>query len=243
MQPTTGALQEFMLLANISVATHIQKHYPSTALLRRHTTPPAQNFERLTKLTSSRGLLIKTGTSKELADSLDAAVDKSDRYLNHLLRIVTTRCMTQAQYFAAGETQPSEFNHYGLAAPIYTHFTSPIRRYADVLVHRLLAASLGIDPVPDSLAQRTAVADGCTNLNMRHKNAQLAGRASVELHTLIFFKGKSEVQDAYVLSVHRNGFTVLVPRYGIEGNVYLNPKVPPPPQPDPTRQVLSCVTC
>jgi exosome complex exonuclease DIS3/RRP44 len=79
-------------------------------------------------------------------------------------------------------------------------------------VHRLLAASLGIDSVPDSLAQRTAVADGCTNLNMRHKNAQLAGRASVELHTLIFFKGKSEVQDAYVLSVHRNGFTVLVPR-------------------------------
>ena len=143
----------------------------------------------------------------------------------------------QALYFAAGETQPSEFNHYGLAAPIYTHFTSPIRRYADVLVlprccpmlqrvalrcnvpslccaqvHRLLAASLGIDSVPDSLAQRTAVADGCTNLNMRHKNAQLAGRASVELHTLIFFKGKSDVQDAYILSVHRNGFTVLVPR-------------------------------
>ena len=57
-----GVLQEFMLLANISVATHIQKHYPATALLRRHQTPPAQNFERLTKLTSSRGLLIKTGT-------------------------------------------------------------------------------------------------------------------------------------------------------------------------------------
>jgi len=49
----------------------------------------------------------------------------------------------QAIYFASGTIDESLFLHYGLAVPIYTHFTSPIRRYADVIVHRLLAASIG----------------------------------------------------------------------------------------------------
>ena len=48
-------------------------------------------------------------------------------------------------YFASGSIEEPLFMHYGLACPIYTHFTSPIRRYADVIVHRLLAASVGAD--------------------------------------------------------------------------------------------------
>ena len=48
-------------------------------------------------------------------------------------------------YFASGSIEEPLFAHYGLACPIYTHFTSPIRRYADVIVHRLLAASVGAD--------------------------------------------------------------------------------------------------
>ena len=51
----------------------------------------------------------------------------------------------QAVYFASGSIEEPLFAHYGLACPIYTHFPSPIRRYADVIVHRLLAASIGAD--------------------------------------------------------------------------------------------------
>lgn len=59
-----------------------------------------------------------------------------------------------AQYFCSGELAQEEWHHYGLAAPIYTHFTSPIRRYADVCVHRLLGAAIGVSPLPTFLMDK-----------------------------------------------------------------------------------------
>lgn len=63
-----------------------------------------------------------------LAESLDKALRADDPYFNKLIRILATRCMTQALYFGSGDCSPAEYLHYGLAAPLYTHFTSPIRR-------------------------------------------------------------------------------------------------------------------
>jgi len=154
--------------------------------------------------------------------SLDAAERPGDPYFNKLLRIVCTRCMAPAQYFSSGEQLEDEWRHYGLATPIYTHFTSPIRRYADVVVHRLLAAAIGVEPLPPKLSLKTGLHELAENMNRRHRAAQLAGRASVSLHTQLYFKDHPAVgEKAYVLSVHPDKVVVLVPRFGIEGTIWL----------------------
>lgn len=61
--------------------------------------------------------------------------DPSEPAFNTLVRIMATRCMLSAEYFCSGSVARDTFGHYGLASPIYTHFTSPIRRYAGMFTH------------------------------------------------------------------------------------------------------------
>lgn len=227
--PTVEAnsvVEEFMLLANITVAKKILRHYPTLSVLRRHPAPNRSMFDSLISKAKCKGLKIEIDDSKKLADSLDAAQVPEDPYVNKLLRILSTRCMSPAQYFCSGEFRPQEWHHYGLAAPVYTHFTSPIRRYPDVIVHRLLAAAIGVSPLPPQLSSKSYLHDLCANMNRRHRSAQLAGRSSVQLHTLIFFSGGPPKEDfGYVLDVETSPTkekpfcAVFVPRYGIEGKV------------------------
>ena len=65
------------------------------------------------------------------------------------------------------------------------------------------------------------MAEVVDNMNVRHVNAQMAGRASTELHTKIFFRGKETLADARVVKVQANGLVVFVPKFGIEGPVFL----------------------
>lgn len=88
-----------------------------------------------------------------------------------------------------------------LCCATVSHLCPCCCRYADVLVHRLLAASLNLAPLPDSARDRAGVHALTDNLNLRHRNAQMAGRASVELHTLIFFKDRTIIADARITRV------------------------------------------
>jgi len=128
LKETNALVEEFMLLANITVGKKILRHFPTLSLLRRHPAPNKAQFTPLVSAANAVGVDIRIGDSRELADSLDAAVRLDDEYFNKLLRIMCTRCMAPAQYFSSGEQAPEDWHHYGLATPIYTHFTSPIRR-------------------------------------------------------------------------------------------------------------------
>lgn len=134
MRDTNSMVEEFMLLANISVAEKIVQEFPECSMLRRHPEPPATNFEPLIKAAKNQGFDIDSSTGRNLALSLDQAVKNDNMYFNTMLRILATRCMMQAVYFISGTLQKTEFFHYGLAAPIYTHFTSPIRRFLQIKI-------------------------------------------------------------------------------------------------------------
>ncbi|KAF9134069.1 exosome catalytic subunit dis3 [Linnemannia schmuckeri] len=229
LKETNALVEEFMLLANISVARKIYEKFPDSAMLRCHPQPPSANFEKLEKAVARFGINIDHSTSKTLSDSLDNAVLPEEPYFNKLLRIMTTRCMMQALYFCSGAQIEQEFRHYGLATDIYTHFTSPIRRYSDVMVHRQLHAAIDSSvSYGDELTDKEKMNELCGNLNHRNRMAQQAARSSVELFTHLFFKNKTEEEEGYVIRILKNAFIVLVPKYGIEGIVYASAKVSKP---------------
>ena len=228
---TNSLVEEFMLLANISVAGKIYNSFPSTALLRRHPDPPKTNFEELSnQLKIRKGLEIDPSSSKALADSLDRCVDGEEPFFNTLVRILATRCMMSAEYFVAGTQAYSEFKHYGLATEIYTHFTSPIRRYADLIAHRQLAAALEYEAVHPSLNSNAKLEAVCQNINVRHRNAQFAGRASVEYYVGQALKGRVIDEQGFVMRIFSNGFVVFVPRFGIDGLIKLKDLSSPEPE-------------
>lgn len=102
-------VEEFMLLANVTVSKKILRHYPTLSVLRRHPAPNRSMFRPLISKARCRGFELEIEDSKRLADSLDKAVMQSDPYFNKLLRILSTRCMSPAQYFCSGEYKPTEW--------------------------------------------------------------------------------------------------------------------------------------
>ncbi|XP_056252232.1 exosome complex exonuclease RRP44 [Seriola aureovittata] len=223
LMETNSMVEEFMLLANISVAQKIYDEFSECALLRKHPAPPPSNYDILLKAAKSKDVEIHTDSAKALADSLDGAKVDGFPYFNTLLRILATRCMMQAVYFCSG--MDSDFHHYGLASPIYTHFTSPIRRYADIIVHRLLAVAIGADSTYPDLMDKQKQSALCNNLNYRHKMAQYAQRASVAFHTQLFFKSRGILnEEGFVLFVRKNAIIVLIPKFGLEGTVFFDTK-------------------
>ncbi|KLO07368.1 RNB-domain-containing protein [Schizopora paradoxa] len=229
MLETNSLVEEFMLLANISVAKKIQETFPQSAVLRRHLPPPKTNFEKLQDILLKRkGMKLDVSSSGALAASLDKCVDSAFPAFNTLVRIMATRCMLSAEYFCSGSVGRDTFGHYGLASPIYTHFTSPIRRYADVLAHRQLAAAINYASLHATLHSKTHVEQVLSVVNRRHRMAQMASRASVEFYVGLALKSRGadkdgkpkEVQEeAFVIRTFRNGLGVFVSKLGLEGLV------------------------
>jgi exosome complex exonuclease DIS3/RRP44 len=127
LKEANSVVEEFMLLANISVGKRIVEFYPTFALLRRHPVPATEMFEPLIRAGKAAGFAIRVDTSKHLAESLDKCIVPEFPIFNKIIRMMATRCMTQAIYFSSGDVTPAEYYHYGLACGVYTHFTSPIR--------------------------------------------------------------------------------------------------------------------
>ncbi|MGH8177922.1 MAG: ribonuclease R [Steroidobacter sp.] len=122
-------IEECMIAANVQAARFLKKHRIPT-LYRVHGQPEADRLETLRQFLQGFGIHLPTGRdleSKDLSEVLQRALGNEEA---HLIQTVVVRSMPQAVY------QPENIGHFGLALPEYAHFTSPIRRYPDLLVHR-----------------------------------------------------------------------------------------------------------
>jgi len=188
-------------------------------------------INKILKLSSLGNLLIKYGysgldssSSKNLGESLDKLKKSGDDFFNRLVRIMLTRTMNQAKYFSSSEFDYSDFCHYGLAMEIYTHYTSPIRRYSDVLVHRLLSAAIEYEALPFDMTNKSKLNKQCDQMNRQNRVAFFCSRESNDFSTFLFFENKSETIDVVIFGVDNFSVKAISQKYGMEANVQFQEK-------------------
>uniref|UniRef100_A0A8C4DX75 DIS3-like exonuclease 2 n=1 Tax=Dicentrarchus labrax TaxID=13489 RepID=A0A8C4DX75_DICLA len=215
-------VEEFMLLANIATAHHIHRRFPELALLRRHPPPKAKMVDELQELCDQLGIDIDLSSAGALNKSLNTTLG-DDEYSPARKEVLTHMCsrpMQMALYFCSGVLKQEQFfKHYALNVPLYTHFTSPIRRYADIIVHRLLASSLNCGPhLGLSTQQVQKQASHCNDKKTLSKRVQ---ELSSELFFGVFVKDCGPLDsEAMVMGVLDQSFDVLVLKYGVQKRIY-----------------------
>ena len=205
---TNLLIEDFMLLANEAVAKHLSKltsnggpHFAS--LYRIHDEPDADRIENLANLLRIMGYHLKTSgggkvSGAELNKLLEAVKGKPEEYL---VKTATLRSMSKAVYATRN------IGHFGLAFDFYTHFTSPIRRYPDLVIHRLVKAHAGGDPITP--AEMQAFDKLALHASEREVAASDAERDSIKMKQVEFLSDHLEEEfDAVISGVTERGLYV-----------------------------------
>jgi ribonuclease R len=206
-------IEEFMIAANVAAAETLEARR-QPAMYRVHAPPDPAKIEPLREflaglgLSLARGQVIKPATFTRLL--AQAAATPYAAMVNELV----LRSQSQAVY------SPENLGHFGLALRRYAHFTSPIRRYSDLLVHRGLIGGLGLgdDGLPPDAA--TAFPDIGTHISATERRAAAAEREAVDRFTAAFLADRvGEVFPARINGVTRFGLFVTLAASGADGLV------------------------
>jgi ribonuclease R len=201
-------VEEFMILANEVVARHLEEN-EIPALYRVHEDPDPAKVQEFAEIVGAFGLKfsphkIEPGEFQRFISSIEGRPD--ERMLSYLM----LRSFKQAKY------SDENIGHFGLASDSYTHFTSPIRRYPDLIVHRILKASMSRKSEPAvPHAQLDAIA---TESSERERLADQAERELFEWKKMLLIeKHLGDTFEAIIIAVWRDGVSIELIDYFIEG--------------------------
>lgn len=205
-------VEEFMLLANGAVAARLYAAFPGDAMLRHHPQPLENALATAAAACRTHGVEVDYASSHGLHRSLEAVGARSD-VLQAAVGHMITKAMQLAQYANSGDMEDAQaLQHYALHVPLYTHFTSPIRRYADLIVHRQLAAALAGAGVPVGGEQLSRMAAVC---NRRKQAARAAQDGQVKLFLCEYIRARQPLRvPGIVVGIRSLAFDVLLPHFG-----------------------------
>jgi len=210
-------IEEFMILANVCAAETLEAaHRP--LLYRVHEEPNPEKLDALRETAESVGLTLAKGQvlkTAHLNRLLDGAAGTENA---ELINISVLRAQTQAYY------SPENFGHFGLNLARYAHFTSPIRRYADLVVHRALIAAHGWGPDPrndgQNIAEVELLGETAEHISMTERRAMEAERDTTDRYLAAFMADKVGAKfEGRVSGVARFGLFVKLDDTGADGLV------------------------
>ena len=211
-------IEEFMLLANRRVALFIggfqDDQYESPCVFRVHGEPNPEKIADLEIFLKQFGYIIERREKRPLASALNDILEKAkDKEELHIIGPMVIRSMSSALY------DTNNIGHYGLAFEHYTHFTSPIRRYADLLVHRILLARLE----KKTYKGASELNAQCQHISETEKRAAKAERASTKFMQVKYMADKiGKVYTGMITGVTEWGVFVEMMETNCEGLVHIS---------------------